>query len=92
MHYLLSVYYDNSHYICHSFAPHQEVLYIQQMVYFCAYYVGWLLLLLLRCTINRTLNCTLHKIPKQRRTHLYVFNFLYVQKKKEQENEIFQEE
>jgi hypothetical protein len=23
------------------FAHHQEVLYVQQLVYFCAYYVGW---------------------------------------------------
>jgi hypothetical protein len=34
----------NSLYIFkHLFAHHQEALYIQQLVYLCAYYFGWLL-------------------------------------------------
>jgi hypothetical protein len=42
----------------HFFAHHQEVLHVQQLVYFYAYYVSWLLAgsEWPRCTIEKTLS------------------------------------
>jgi hypothetical protein len=46
MRYLLSVFSINILYMFRAlFVQHQEVLYVQQLVYFCAYYVGPIILI-----------------------------------------------